>query len=252
LQVVRNFATLTLGGEFPRTKIVLFREADGTVPLLDWLAELPEKARLKCRARIQRLTELGHELRRPEADYLRDGIYELRVGLRGMNYRMFYFFHGQVAAVISHGMAKERIVPPKEIDAAVARKAQFEKHPEASHARGELTMKRLRKKKPAPTTDAVEIIDRRFFAGRKDLDALYQEESANLEVARKIYDLRTSAGLTQRQLAKRVGTTASVICRLEDADYEGHSLAMLRRIAGALNQRVEIRFVPQRAKRRAA
>jgi hypothetical protein len=43
-----------------------------------------------------------------------------------------------------------------------------------------------------------------------------------------------------------VGTTASVICRLEDADYEGHSLAILRRIAGALNQRIEIRFIPTR------
>jgi transcriptional regulator with XRE-family HTH domain len=51
-------------------------------------------------------------------------------------------------------------------------------------------------------------------------------------------------GLSQRQLAKLVGTPASVICRLEDADYEGHSLAMLNRIATALNRRVEIHFVP--------
>jgi transcriptional regulator with XRE-family HTH domain len=58
--------------------------------------------------------------------------------------------------------------------------------------------------------------------------------------------LRTKAGLTQAQLGKLIGTTASVICRLEDADYAGHSLAMLRRIAAALNQRIEIRFVPIR------
>jgi transcriptional regulator with XRE-family HTH domain len=51
-------------------------------------------------------------------------------------------------------------------------------------------------------------------------------------------------GLSQRALAKLVGTTASVICRLEDADYEGHSMAMLNRIAAALNKRVEIHFVP--------
>ena len=62
-------------------------------------------------------------------------------------------------------------------------------------------------------------------------------------MARKIYDLRTQAGISQRALAKLVGTTASAICRLEDADYEGHSLAMLNRIAAALNKRVEIRFV---------
>ena len=65
-------------------------------------------------------------------------------------------------------------------------------------------------------------------------------------MARKIYDLRTKSGLSQRALAKRVGTTASVICRLEDADYEGHSLAMLNRIAAVLDKRVEIRFVSLR------
>ena len=62
-------------------------------------------------------------------------------------------------------------------------------------------------------------------------------------IARKILVLRTKAGLSQRELAKLVGTTASVICRLEDADYGGHSLPMLNRIAKALNKRVEIRFV---------
>jgi ribosome-binding protein aMBF1 (putative translation factor) len=104
-----------------------------------------------------------------------------------------------------------------------------------------------------PTTDAVEIITHRFFPGRrKDLDALYEKEIANLDVGQRLYELRTKAGLSQRALAKLVGTTASVICRLEDADYGGHSLAMLRRIAAALNQRVEIRFVPRRGRHRAA
>jgi ribosome-binding protein aMBF1 (putative translation factor) len=72
----------------------------------------------------------------------------------------------------------------------------------------------------------------------------YEEEVLNAEIARKIYDLRTKSGLSQRELAKRVGTTASAICRLEDADYEGHSLFMLKRIAEALDRRVEIRFMP--------
>lgn len=71
----------------------------------------------------------------------------------------------------------------------------------------------------------------------------FHEELANVEVARKIHDLRTQANLTQGELAKLVGTSASVISRLEAADYEGHSLAMLRRIAAALDKRVEIRFV---------
>lgn len=71
----------------------------------------------------------------------------------------------------------------------------------------------------------------------------FEHELFNAEVARKLYDLRTRAGLSQRDLASRVGTTASVICRLEDADYGGHSLAMLKRIAVALGRRLELRFV---------
>jgi len=97
-------------------------------------------------------------------------------------------------------------------------------------------------KKRKPTTDAVEIMHRRYFEGKPDMLAALEEARANDEVARKIYKLRTKAGLSQRQLAKLVGTTASVICLLEDADYAGHSLSMLRRIATALNRRVEIRF----------
>ena len=94
------------------------------------------------------------------------------------------------------------------------------------------------------TTDGIEIIHRRFFSGRPDREAELAEARADIAVAEKIRGLREKAGLTQRQLAKLVGTTASVICRLEDADYEGHSLAMVNRIAAALDKRVEIRFLP--------
>ena len=107
------------------------------------------------------------------------------------------------------------------------------------------------KKKRKPTTDAIEIMHRRYFEGKPEMMALLEEERANLDIACKIYDLRNKAGLTQKQLARLVGTTASVISRLEDADYEGHSLSMLRRVAAALDKRVEIRFVPVRRKARA-
>ena len=90
---------------------------------------------------------------------------------------------------------------------------------------------------------ALEHVYERYVGNDPEKKAVFEEELANAEVARKIYDLRTKAGLTQKQLAKLAGTTPSVISRLEDADYEGHSLAMLKRIAGALDKRVEIRFV---------
>lgn len=95
------------------------------------------------------------------------------------------------------------------------------------------------------TTDAIKILAQ--MAGRDPArQRMLEEELANTEVAVKIYWLRQQAGLSQAELAKRVGTTQSVISRLEDADYEGHSLAMLNRIAAALERRVEIRFVPRK------
>jgi len=113
----------------PTTRVVLFREANGTVPLFDWFDGLPKKVVVKCRLRLERLQSLGHELRRPEADLLRDGIHELRVGHQGVNYRMLYFFHHNVAAIVSHGLTKERTVPPAEIDRAIRRRAIYIANP---------------------------------------------------------------------------------------------------------------------------
>lgn len=96
------------------------------MPLLAWLDELPTKVRAKCIERIDRLGQLGHELRRPEADFLRDGIYELRASHQGVHYRMLYFFAGRAVVVISHGLTKERIVSPREIALAIERKELVE------------------------------------------------------------------------------------------------------------------------------
>ncbi len=95
------------------------------------------------------------------------------------------------------------------------------------------------------TTDALKILN--HLVGRDpQRQQRFEEEMANREVAGKIYQLRHHAGLSQAELARRVGTTQSVISRLEDADYEGHSLAMLNRIAAAVERRVEIRFVARK------
>jgi phage-related protein len=113
----------------PPTKGVIFCEANGSAPLLDWLDGLPPKARDKCVVRIERLKAVGHELRRPEADILRDGIHELRARMGAINYRVLYFFDGRTA-VISRGLTKESEVPNREIDLAVERSAQFKSNPE--------------------------------------------------------------------------------------------------------------------------
>jgi DNA-binding XRE family transcriptional regulator len=97
------------------------------------------------------------------------------------------------------------------------------------------------------TSDALVILHRRFIGNDPKRLASLQEERDKAAVARQIYDMRTKAGLTQRQLAKIVGTTASAISRLEDADYQGHSLTMLRKIAKALNCRIKVELVPMAA-----
>ena len=96
--------------------------------------------------------------------------------------------------------------------------------------------------KSQKSTDAVKILDR-MIGDDSHLRQLANEAVVNAEVAQLIYDVRTKAKFTQKQLAELIGTTQSVIARLEDADYEGHSLSMLQRIAAAVNKRLEVRFV---------
>jgi transcriptional regulator with XRE-family HTH domain len=88
--------------------------------------------------------------------------------------------------------------------------------------------------------DAVSILHGRYVKDDSERKAALQEERVNAEVARLIYDIRTNAGLSQQQLAELIGTTQSVISRLEDSDYEGRSLSMLDRIAQALNQKLTV------------
>lgn len=123
-------------------------------------------------------------------------------------------------------------------------KIQIVKVVEGSDGIREVNMARKRLFKSA----GLQHLCDQHVGGDPERAASFEAELANAEIAQMIYDLRKKAGLTQHQLAKRIGTTASVICRLEYADYKGHSLPMLRRIAVALGKRVEIRFVPAKGK----
>ena len=109
---------------------------------------------------------------------------------------------------------------------------------------GRRSPRRARRRK-SPSS-AVRFLYDRYVGTDPALREAYHQEVLNAQLARRIFELRTRAGLSQRQLAERVGTSASAICRLEDADYEGHSLPVLKRIAEALGRRVEIRFLPRR------
>ena len=94
--------------------------------------------------------------------------------------------------------------------------------------------------KKKKTNDAVNILRNRYVKGDVKRKASVETERLNAQVARMIYDLRVESGLTQTELAELVGTTQSVISRLEDSDYEGHSLSMLNRIASAMKQKMTV------------
>lgn len=116
----------------PEAAVYLYAE-DGRCPVLDWLRELDRtdpRAVNACIARVRLLRAFGHELRRPHADMLRDGIHELRVRSGHVNYRLLYFFHGRDIAIVAHGLTKEREVPKVDIERAIERRKRYEQQPE--------------------------------------------------------------------------------------------------------------------------
>jgi predicted transcriptional regulator len=100
-------------------------------------------------------------------------------------------------------------------------------------------------RKNRPTSDAIKIMHKLFIKGNKKRLAYIEQEKTRLAIAQKIYDLRTKAHLTQKELARRIGTKQSVISRLEDADYDGYTLKILDKIAEAVHCYVKVEFVPQ-------
>jgi predicted transcriptional regulator len=101
------------------------------------------------------------------------------------------------------------------------------------------------------TNDVLEILYQKYYKGKPERIASLEQERVNARIARDLYTLRSKSKMTQKQLAKLVGTTPSVISRLENADYSGHSLSMIQRIASALDRHVDIRFVHVVGKRHA-
>ena len=115
----------------PKTRVVFWCNDRGLAPFLEWFAGLPEGTQDRCVVRLERLKKLGHELRRPEADYLDSDIYEMRVKCQSINYRMLYFFAGRQEVVVSHGFSKQEAqVPKREMQLAIDRRRLFLADPE--------------------------------------------------------------------------------------------------------------------------
>lgn len=105
--------------------VIFYKESNGAVPTIDFLDKLTVEARAKVNARLQLLEAHGHELRRPHCDNLGNGIYELRTRYFTVQYRLLYFFYGNQAIVISHGLTKEQKIPNEEIIRAIRCKQAF-------------------------------------------------------------------------------------------------------------------------------
>lgn len=101
------------------------------------------------------------------------------------------------------------------------------------------------------TRDAMKIIDN-MVGDDTELRQMIADARVSSQVAQMVYDARTAAGLSQSELADKVGTGQSAIARLEDSDYEGHSLSMLQRIAEAVNCHVQLSIVPNNDSERMA
>src|SRR5438067_119077 len=95
--------------------------------------------------------------------------------------------------------------------------------------------------KMARTRNFADVVQAKITAN-PDLAEAVENESFNADVAMKVYEARKEAGLTQKELAERVGTQQSVISRIEDADYDGHSLSVLKRIGKALGKKLRVEF----------
>jgi len=114
----------------PRTDIVIYKEADGSVPLIEWLKKQTPKVQDKCIALIELLASRGHELRRPYADYLDRGIYELRPTVKHVQYRVLYCFVGRNVVLLTHGLVKTQEIPARQIDKVIEYREKFVDNPQ--------------------------------------------------------------------------------------------------------------------------
>jgi len=113
----------------PKTKVLIYKNEDGSVPLIDWLKKQSQKVQDKCTGIIELLSSSGYELRRPYADYLNEGIYELRPTVKHVHYRILYCFVGKNIVLLTHGLIKIDKIPKREIKRSIEFRNKFIQNP---------------------------------------------------------------------------------------------------------------------------
>jgi ribosome-binding protein aMBF1 (putative translation factor) len=221
------------------TEVVFYAEAHNA-PALEWLEQQPPKVQDKFDYLMTLLEQEGHTLQRPHAAPLGEKVYELRVRWLKVHYRLLYFFHGS-SAVLAHGCRKrERLTKRTLTERYRVAPASLRTQPRIRTPRGRRETDMAKKTKR--TTSAREILRRRVYEGRPDRIAEREQTAREMALGYKIHKLREEAGWTQVQLAEKVGTSPSAISRIEDADYDGHSVNTLARVAEALGMMLIIDF----------
>lgn len=114
----------------PKTTIRIYQESDGSVPLLKWLDEQPEKVQDKFTVLLELPADRGYDLRRPNCDLLESGVYELRARHQHVNYRILYGFVGKNIVLLSHGCTKKAKVKQQDIKLAVRSLGRYAECPE--------------------------------------------------------------------------------------------------------------------------
>ena len=88
-------------------KVVYYKTGREELPFKEFIDKVDIKARVKIRKHVALLSIEGPNLKRPYADYLRDGIHELRIKFSPNEYRFLYFFFQRTDIVITHGFVKK-------------------------------------------------------------------------------------------------------------------------------------------------
>ena len=217
-----------MSGEFTIEYVEL---PNGRVPAREFVDSLDDKTAARIDAFVERLRTYGNRMQGKFVKKLTDNIFELRVKQFDRIFRVLFFYQPGMLIVITSGFQKKtQETPPSEIRRAEQLKKALDEVPKPLHgiaegkrsyAEGVGTMKRDKH------SEIVEQRARKSATYRKTFGRTLHQ----IDLALLVREMREDAGLTQAELAKKVGTTQSVIARLEDAEYTGHSLTMLERIA---------------------
>ena len=184
-------------------KVIYYEDENNCSEVFDFIEKQKETNQIKILNWIEKLEELGPNLPRPYADYLEDGIYELRIKLSGDQIRILYFFCYKEFIILSNQFRKNTDkVPVKEIKKAKILKEIFT-NDMMNLQLGGYTMKTFKSHLES------KLKNDNFKDG-------YLEEKKLIELSLMIHNVRENNGLSQNQVAKKAHITQQQMSKIEN------------------------------------